>query len=199
MSPDQHYCVECGTRRGKPRFSLDNKPAPAPPPPPKKPRRLSSGVTMLLGLGVLMLALWTGVQLGNHNNGPTNAAATPKVVINNTGGGTGGGTAGASTSSTGGTSKQASNTGGKATKKPTATQKTVNLSGTQHTDINIHDLHTKAQRKAATKKALSQKTTLANGKQIGSEKTTLGSKCSDNTVGCTNGKYTGSYFGNGGG
>lgn len=199
MAPDQHYCVECGNRRGKPRFSLDNKPAPVPTPVAEKQSRfrLSSSATLLLGILVLMLALYTGTQLEKNNGSDTGYhSSTPKITINNTGGSSSGdGETADTTSTASGTSTKKAATSKTSASKPTNTTKVASLSGKQNSGINIKDIHTKAQRKAATKKALTQTTKLKGGKSIGSEKTTIGSKCSDNVVGCQNGKYTGNYFG----
>jgi hypothetical protein len=209
MSPDQHYCVECGNRRGKPRFSLENNKkatAPAPPPPSAKTRSLSSGATLLLGLLVLMLALWTGVQLGNKGGSNPAADQKPaKITINNTGGGGSGGasttpTSNSSNSNGSSSSKTAQTPKGKPDKqKASKAQQKAALSGQQQPDVNIHNLHTKKQKKAAATKVQNQTQQLGNGKTEASQKTTIGSKCNDNEVGCTNGKYTGSYFGSGGG
>jgi hypothetical protein len=141
LSSDQRYCVACGERRGKPRFSLPaggsagSLPSSdtaattvtAPPPPPRAPRA-SSGTTIVAGVGTLLLAMGVGVLIGrdsanNVNTRPVQAAA-PTVI--HVGGGTGSGSAAAAPtksakkSSRSGTHKAKSKT--KTASKPTAAQ-----------------------------------------------------------------------------
>jgi hypothetical protein len=142
LSNDQRYCVACGERRGKPRFSLpaggaagappSAELAPAPTsasPPAHRTPRASSGTTIVAGVGTLLLAMGVGVLIGrnsasNINNRPVQAAAPTVVTV---GGGAGTGTTAASAGST--TGKKGSKS--KATKgkskansatKPTAAQ-----------------------------------------------------------------------------
>lgn len=186
MATDQRYCVECGNRRGKPRFSMNTAAAAAAPASAQPAgRRFSPDATLLLGLAILILALGTGVLIGNSGSSSNLAGKPYRFTINNGSGG--GGTAaatGSPTTGSGSTGKSSKSSG----------SKTANLSGKIARNVNIHAFHTKAQKKAAVTKQLDQTTKLGNGKQIGSEKTTIGSPCTDNTVGCVNGKYTGSYF-----
>jgi len=141
LSSDQRYCVACGERRGKPRFSLPAggsagslrssdaavTTVSAPPPPPRVPRA-SSGTTIVAGVGTLLLAMGVGVLIGrnsanNVNPKPVQAAA-PTVI--HVGGGTGSGTAAAGPTksakrnSKSGTHKSKSKT--KSASKPTAAQ-----------------------------------------------------------------------------
>jgi hypothetical protein len=118
MSSDQRYCVACGERRGKPRFSLpvggtagalpstELAPASASPPAPRAPRA-SSGTTIVAGVGTLLLAMGVGVLIGRNSAGNVNArpvqAAAPTVVT--VGGGAGTTTARATNKSAKKTSK----------------------------------------------------------------------------------------------
>lgn len=119
LAADQRYCVECGTRRGKPRFTLAT--ANAVEPEPSRGRRTEraglSTATVLVGIVTLLLALGVGVLIGKS------VAATPKatnvhVYVNDVGGGSsraGGGSSGTANSTSGG-----STTSG-ASKKTTGT------------------------------------------------------------------------------
>jgi hypothetical protein len=111
MSSDQRYCVACGERRGKPRFSIPaGGGAGAAPssevatvgasasPPVSRVSRASSGTTIVAGVGTLLLAMGVGVLIGrnsagNVNNRPVQAAAPTVVTV---GGGAGTGTTAAS-------------------------------------------------------------------------------------------------------
>ena len=141
LSSDQRYCVACGERRGKPRFSLPDggtagslpsseradTAVSAPPPAPRAPRA-SSGTTIVAGVGTLLLAMGVGVLIGRNSASNVNAkpvqAAAPTVI--HVGGGTGSGTAAAGTtkaakkSSKSGAHKSKSKT--KSASKPTAAQ-----------------------------------------------------------------------------
>jgi hypothetical protein len=142
MSSDQRYCVACGERRGKPRFSLSAGETPgalpsselapagasASSPAPRAPRA-SSGTTIIAGVGTLLLAMGVGVLIGrnsanNVNTRPVQAAAPTVVTV---GGGAGTGTTAAS-ATTKAAKKTSSSKGAKGkskaarASKPTAAQ-----------------------------------------------------------------------------
>lgn len=141
LSSDQRYCVACGERRGKPRFSLPaggpagslpsseraDTAVSAPTPAPRSPRA-SSGTTIVAGVGTLLLAMGVGVLIGRNSANNVNArpvqAAAPTVI--HVGGGTGSGTAAAGpTKSARKSSKSATHKSKSKTKsapKPTAAQ-----------------------------------------------------------------------------
>ena len=83
LAHDQRYCVECGERRGQSRFPVAQPAAPvarrrtrlAPAP---RPARMSSGTTLVAGIGVFLLAIGLGVLIGRVGNKTTTtqAAAT---------------------------------------------------------------------------------------------------------------------------
>jgi hypothetical protein len=86
--------VSCGERRGRARFALAStpprpaeqvEPAAAPPSRP----RISSGSTLIAGIGTLLLAMGVGVLIGRESTPParTNASA-PVQVVTVGGGGT---------------------------------------------------------------------------------------------------------------
>jgi hypothetical protein len=106
FASDQHYCVNCGERRGKPRFVLPTAtattPAPASPaalaPSPRRPRA-SAGLTLIAGIGTLLLAMGVGVLIGRDSTTSTQRASTPPVQVVSVNGG--GGTAAPTQSATG--------------------------------------------------------------------------------------------------
>ncbi len=88
MAADQRYCVECGERRGEPRFSVADaigRPASAPAPPPTRRRpRLSPNSTLIAGVGTLLLAMGIGVLIGRTggDSSSSNAGNQPVKVLN---------------------------------------------------------------------------------------------------------------------
>ena len=110
LATDQKYCLNCGERRGKPRFALGTTAAPAAAAPaaaskPPKKQRVSSGTALVAGVGTLLLALGVGVLIGHTNNGSSKNANAPAQVI--TVGGSGGGTSSGAAATTQGKAKAA--------------------------------------------------------------------------------------------
>jgi hypothetical protein len=106
MAADQRYCVECGTRRGKPRFQLaGGQSRPSATTAPQSPSSVPARVTAMLALIVVLVALGVGVLIGN--SGGSSPIKGPVTVVLS-GSGTTGGTGSAGAKSTGksaGTSK----------------------------------------------------------------------------------------------
>jgi hypothetical protein len=107
MAVDQRYCVECGERRGQPRFAFAPEAATDASEAPEPQRRRRSGapgvMTVIAGLATLLLALGVGVLIG------TSVDTTPqavRVTVN-----TGGGSASGSSSSAGAGSSSAQASG----------------------------------------------------------------------------------------
>jgi hypothetical protein len=132
---------------------------------------MSSGATLIAGVGVLLLAIGLGVLIGRlgHNNTTTQkAAATPTIVLTGTGAGT-----------------------------PTTSTPTSTAAST--TPKNTAKLKKAATSTAAPSKAVQQKANAAAGKVLGNSKTlapptvTNGQTCSG--AGCQGGKFTGNFFG----
>ena len=186
LSSDQRYCVNCGERRGKPRFTLAEPaadPAAAAPPAPPRSRRLrpSSGFTLIAGIATLLLAMGVGVLIG-HNSAPSQPASSGQPVkIDLSGGGSSG--AGAATASTPATAASGSGKAGASSKS-----------------------HAKSHVKAAvaTKpkptRAQSTNASGAASKVLGGQANTApatvtqGGQCQSGTAGCQNGKFTGNNF-----
>jgi hypothetical protein len=104
MAADQRYCVECGTRRGKPRFQLaagSSRPASAV---AKQPElSIAPRLTALLALIVVLLALGVGVLIGNGSS--SSPIKGPVTVVLSGSGATGSGTGKTAGKSTGKTPK----------------------------------------------------------------------------------------------
>ena len=129
LSADQRYCVNCGERRGAPRFTLPTATAAAGSSEPSglkrvRPRRprASSGATLVAGVGTLLLALGVGVLIGHGAGGGTKtvqAGHAQVITVNENGGGGGASTGGASNSgnSSGGSNASKKSSGGGAKHK----------------------------------------------------------------------------------
>jgi hypothetical protein len=177
MVHDQRYCVECGERRGQSRLPV-SQPAtevvssrrtrrlPGPRPP-----RVSSGTTLVAGVGVLLLAIGLGVLIGRIGNKTTTtqaAASGPSVITVQ--GGVGAGT-------------------------PTTT---TNASLSKKSKSK---LKAAAKSNAAPSAAVQKKATQAAAKVLGNSKnlppptSSVGQKCTGNQSGCSGGKFSGNFFG----
>jgi hypothetical protein len=183
LASDQRYCVNCGERRGKPRFTLAApteaavqettvRTASA----PRRPRP-SAGLSLIAGVATLLLAMGVGVLIG-HNNSSANSghqSSTPAITIN------GGGAATNPASATGAGSTGGSFTGGShaAKAKHAASAKAA-----------------KAPPKVVIQKAAAAASKVTGGSaQVAGATATQGSSCAAGTAGCQNGKLTGNFFG----
>jgi hypothetical protein len=95
MTPDQRYCVECGQRRGAPRFQfmegLAQRQREAAAPPRRSRRsRLSPNATLIAGVGTLLLAMGIGVLIGRSGNSSSGSAKSPAVQVVSVAGGASG-------------------------------------------------------------------------------------------------------------
>ena len=169
LGPDQHYCVECGERRGKARFSFESLAVPklAAPAAPKRPRRprLSPSFSFIAGVATLLLALGVGVLIGHNTNSKQTAAATPSQTIKVEG--------------LGGSTSNGSNKG--VSSKPFKASKVPKLTKTVIKKVNS----------AAS-------TVLGSGtKNLSTNPTQqVGGSCSGG-AGCQGHKFTGNFFGGG--
>jgi hypothetical protein len=167
LAPDQRYCVECGERRGGPRFTVAQPAAAAGEsagPAAKRPHRLtaSSWLTLIAGVATLLLALGVGVLIGKANNP---ASKTQSITVN-AGGSSSSAPATGSTGASGGTSAAAG--GG---------------SGTSHA------------RGSASHSGGNG--ALGTNRNLGSGNQQPGQACQAGTPGCVNGKQSGNLFGGG--
>lgn len=175
LAHDQRYCVECGERRGQSRLPVAQAvPAAAPrrtrERPAQRPLRVSSGTTLVAGVGVLLLAIGLGVLIGRvgNNTTTTKASAAPPQVITVQGGAAAAGT-------------------------PTTTSPTTAATGTKA------KAKAAAAAAKTPPPAVQKKATQAASKVLGSSAhlapSTVhqGQSCSG--AGCQGGKFTGNFFG----
>jgi hypothetical protein len=95
LASDQRYCINCGERRGKPRFTFaadEAEPAAAKSSkPPRQGSRMNGAATLVGFIAVLLLAMGVGVLIGHDNSSAkttsTREASVPPVVVTVGGGG----------------------------------------------------------------------------------------------------------------
>lgn len=176
LATDQKYCLNCGERRGKPRFALGSTPAPAAAAPaatsrPPKKQRLSSSTALVAGVGTLLLAMGVGVLIGHTDNGSSKNTNAPAQIIT-VGGGSGGTSTGAAAATTQGKVKAAK---GKSSKKA------------------------KSSKSAGVDKKQAAKAQAAASKVLGSSKNlppaTVKQGDSGHGPGYSGGHFTGTFFG----
>jgi hypothetical protein len=174
LASDQRYCVNCGARRGTPRFSFDSLAAQAAPPPPEEPKhhrtRLSAATTLVAGVATLLLAMGVGVLIGHNNNSVQRAAGPSVITVGN------------------GAGSSVASTGGNATAK-------LKKSGKVH-KVKPVVVHLTAQTKAKAAQAANK--VFGNGGQnlVSDPTVQVGGTCSGG-AGCQGGKFTGNFFGGG--
>jgi hypothetical protein len=195
LASDQRYCVNCGERRGKSRFSLANVAAElAPPPPPQAPKqrrrpRLASGVTLVTGVATLLLALGVGVLIGHDNsNTPTATRASAPVSVVTVGGG--GGAAGTATTVAHSKGKS------KGSKHAVATANSDNAGQTPttplvHLNFKPTVVHLTPKKIAAAAAAATK--VFGHKGNLAPPTIQPGQACSHG-AGCQNGKFTGNFF-----
>ena len=176
LAPDQRYCVNCGERRGRARFSTETPssqasvPSAAPAPPTRS--RSSSATTLIAGVATLLIAMGVGFLIGHDSSSsPPVRASAPAVIT--VGGGAGAGAA----ASNGTASNRTASTGARA--------------HTKHTKAKVlHVVLTpkvKHAADAAASKVLGSSGNLSNNVQQ-----QVGGGCSGG-AGCENGKFTGNF------
>ncbi len=180
LATDQRYCVNCGERRGRPRFSFAAMaPQPTPVPaqasrrtPPPRPR-LPSGVSLIAGVATLLIAIGVGVLIGHDSNSVPVRAAAPEVIT------VGGG--GAAT--TAGTGASTSGTGSAPVKRAGAKTK-----ATSPTVVHVTARQNKAAAAAVGK-------VLGSGGNLSSNATVQQGQTCSGGGGCQAHKFTGNFFG----
>jgi hypothetical protein len=183
LASDQRYCVNCGERRGKARYSVASMAAPAAAETStvrevQHRPRMSSGSTLVAFIATLLVAVGLGVLIGHMNtSGRPTAAATPPVQVVTVGGG-GGGTGASTDTTAGNSSSNAGSTNSKSSKKVPAKKVVV-------TKVVA------AQATQAASKVLGGSTNLAP------PTVTQGGSCSSGQAGCQGNHFTGNFFGGG--
>jgi hypothetical protein len=181
LASDQRYCVNCGLRRGRSRYSLEAMAAQAaaataPAPAGRRPirSRVSTGVTMITGVATLLLAMGVGVLIGHDSSSspPQKASAGFQVVT--VGGGSGSPVAAGTPANKAKRSAKSSNA---------ALAKKI---GVKPTVVHLNKKTVQQAAQAATK---------VFGKQgnLAPPTIRLGQACAHG-AGCQGGKFTGNFF-----
>jgi len=183
LASDQRYCVNCGERRGKPRFSyatMAAQAAAAPAEVPARPQhrsRASSGAALVAGVGTLLLAMGVGVLIGHDNNSSTRASS-PGVQVVTVGGGSG---SAAATPTTGASGTAGGRTAAASPKAAAAAAK-----------ANVPTVHLTPKTTQAASQAAKK---VLGGSAPKNPTQKVGGKCTSGTAGCQNGTFTGNFFG----
>jgi hypothetical protein len=137
----------------------------------RRPRRTLTGSGALIGgIGVLLIAMGVGVLIGRTSNGSTARNAVQVVTV------AGGGAAAAGPT-------------------PTTTRSTPNSSAASSSKSSKSKSKSKAKGAAATLAAKLPPKAKVIPKQLKSSVVKVGGACTGGTKGCTNGKFTGKFFG----
>lgn len=192
MAGDQRYCVHCGERRGGSRFFTSTTPAATVTktvgPPPERSRSWPAAATVIAGIATLLLAMGVGVLIGKAGNSGSSKAPAAEVITVNGGGSTAAGTSSGSTGSSlgatqnGATTHHTSRTAAHTSKSQTTKAKTAVKAAKPTT--------------GAVKKASQAASGVTGGSAGQSNNTvTTGSSCKAGSAGCTNGHFSGNFFG----
>jgi hypothetical protein len=187
LASDQRYCVNCGERRGKPRFEVAESAEPAgeyvtvssmAPPPPRRPRT-SSGLNLIAGVATLLLAMGVGVLIGHNSAGNSKNTGTPATQVITVGGGA------ATTSGSAATTSGASGSGSGASSHH----------GAKGNGGSSHASAAKVAPKVVIQKAAAAASKVTGGNAPTAAPTvTQGGSCSSGQAGCQGGKFTGNNF-----
>jgi hypothetical protein len=196
LASDQRYCVQCGERRGKSRFSPGSLTAPpaqtttttASRAPDPSPRRAPSGATVVAGIATLVLALGVGVEIGRiANNGNNSGKAPAAQVITVNGGG------GASSS---GSSAQTTTAGGGSSAAPKAHHHAAAPPPkTEAKKAAVAAKAAKPTQKAVQNASHAASSVLGGSGGQSNNTVTTGQSCAAGSAGCQGGHFTGTFFG----
>jgi hypothetical protein len=204
MAADQHYCLNCGHRRGEPRLPfmdavvfMETMNAPgggtgSPPPPPPAQQgggsRMNANAALIAGVATLVLAIGVGFLIGRSGHEGSNQAATPQIIKVEGGGGGGGEVEEASSTGEesietgGGNSSKEPNSGGKSKPKGEATKNTSEIAPESK---EAEEAGQKASEEVTHSKVPQAKATAK-----------VGESCEQGTSGCSSGgEFNGNFFG----
>ncbi|MGO9899272.1 MAG: zinc ribbon domain-containing protein [Solirubrobacteraceae bacterium] len=207
MAPDQRYCVNCGERRGKPRFTVavaapEAETREDPKRAPRRPRRMtaSAGTTLIAGVATLLLALGVGVLIG-QDNARTPAPKTTIIVGSGAPtGSSGAASTGAAQTSTPATSSTPAGTSAKGSKSVEGAKGAKGSAASTSTSASAKAAPvstTKATSAAAQQAAANGASKALGGANVGNPTAQEGSSCTAGTPGCQGGKQTSQLFGGG--
>jgi hypothetical protein len=179
LAHDQRYCVQCGERRGQSTLpqaqpTTEVRSSRVRTVQARRTPRMSSGATLVSGIGVLLLAIGLGVLIGHYGKSSPapKAAAAPVITVQG-----GGGAASTPAATTASTPTNAPTHIKGVTKKAVAKEKAAAASKTVQKNAV----------QAAGK-------VLGNSNNLASPTSTTGSKCTNGQAGCQGGKFTGNFF-----
>lgn len=183
LASDQRYCVSCGERRGKPRFTLAEQATTetvtsTSGPPPRRTRRprASSSFTLIAGIATLLLAMGVGVLIGHNSADSQRTASNQPLKINVNSGGSSAATT-PTTAAAGNTSNRGAGAKSKSSKSTAKAAKSKPTAADSAKASN-----------AASK-------VLGGGSNNTAPATvTQGQSCSSTQAGCQNGHFTGNNF-----
>jgi len=194
MASDQRYCVQCGDRRGKARFTVasllgqtDATGAGSKGAAPHPRRRPPSAAALIAGIATLLLAMGVGVEIGRlgKNNTSTERASGPSVQVVTLGGSGGGGAAVANASTP--------NTNTAAPAAATTSATNTNASNTK-TNAAFAPTATIAKKVQVEAQSTAQKVLGSSSVKLAPATVTVGGSCSSDQAGCQNGRFTGKFF-----
>lgn len=202
LAGDQRYCVNCGERRGATRFASAAMPAPAAAraagPPPERSRSWPSAATVIAGIATLLIAMGVGVLIGKAGNNSNSKAPAAQVITVNGGGSSGGSSGGTSSGSTGSTLGTTQGSSGTHHATGGSSHTTGGSSHTTKHQVTKATAAAKSSKptSAATKKAGQASSGVTGGSAGQSNNTvTTGGSCKAGSAGCTNGHFSGNFFG----
>jgi hypothetical protein len=176
LAPDQHYCLNCGERRGAARFTAASAgtgtTGGARPDPPPRGSRFSAGTTLIAGVATLLLALGIGVLIGNKSASSSTPTNSKVQVVNLSGG----------------------SAGAASTVAPTTAAPTSNggSSGSANKSSANSNQNSKASTSASSSTAAAA-SSATTAQKLPPATVTVGAKGSG--AGYQHGKFTGNFFG----
>jgi hypothetical protein len=191
LAPDQRYCVNCGERRGKPRFALaepvpemvETKTVTTGGRGASRGPRPSYGVTLIAGIATLLLALGVGVLIGHNSAGSNNsksASSQPlSINVNTTG------SSGASTATNGSGSSGSSGSSSSSKKSHGKGKSSTGSSASKPSSAAANKANSAAQK------------VVGGSAPVAPATVTQGASCSSGSAGCSGGHFNGSFFGGG--
>jgi hypothetical protein len=206
MAADQHYCLNCGHRRGEPRLPfmdavvfMETMNAPGgtagtPPPPPSAQsggsNRWNANAALIAGVATLVLAIGVGFLIGRSgHDSSTPAAGGGEVKVVQIGGGGGGG--GGEEAATPEESTEATS-GGKTSNEAKAGGNSKGKGGAKPKASEVKEGSKEEEQLAEEKTA---ETLHAEG-PLAKPKAQVGEACEKGTPGCSGGgEFNGNFFG----
>lgn len=171
MAAGQHYCLECGERRGESRLTSLEQAAAQPQAVAAAPlgnaaattamRGRSPGLALIATIALLLLAMGVGVLIGNDSGSTSSGVAQQPIII-----------------------------GGAAPTAATAAAVDAKVAASK--DAKTAEVEASSDQSGTNADAVAKK----NGVKLAPKDAQLGDKCDKGAVGCDDGEFTGDFFGN---